>query len=407
MVFCLTCLFGCSSCNEEVEKLRKCNFEILVDEYNIEVGASQNIVLTCDDDTVVSFHSENTEIATVDSVGKIVGIGEGVTHIEVSTSEKTIFCKVNVTLSEYSVVLGYTNVNLVLGSDLEFTAQLLKNGVKYDGDVIWSISPSNKSELKTNKNSAQFLATAVGNYVITATSDKANTSCNIKVVNEGAKRIDTPTLSIEHCDTVKWEVPVGAESYAICINNSEWVECNENSFSIADFSNHLKHLEEIDIKVKCLSKDNFDYIDSYISSLYFHHEYNLDVAEGVTCTQSGLCTFTCELCNRSYRDENYYQPHVLESNICKVCGQERTPVIRYLYDEEHDCYYVAGLKEPDATIIYVAGYFDDGLHGKKEVKYIGSHAFLRNIGITHIFLPENIYTLYDQCFAYLFYHRMN
>ncbi len=395
---CVSFLLGCSGCESGKTPQTQSELVLLVDEYKIEVGATQKILATYGEEDIVTYVSENTEIATVDPNGKITGVSQGVTYINVNGENSSMSCKVTVTQSEYAVVIGYENINLVVGSNFNFDAQLLKNGEVYEGSVDWSVSTPDKCTFEATGNSATFTATQTGSFTVTATSDKASAACNIKVVSVAAKKIDAPVATIEHCDTLQWTAVTGAKSYAISVNGAAWTEVTTTEYSVAELSNVLLDGEKISFKIKGLAKDDYGYIDSYINSVEVAHSYEVEELTEVSCTQSGVGKFTCTDCQRTYTDEEYLRPHVFDQNVCTVCLQERTPVLLYLYDEDRDCYYVAGVKDTSVSVVYVSGYYDDGLHGKKEVMYIGESAFYTNQEITHLILPETVKILYEHCF---------
>ncbi len=403
-ILCLFCLVSCAlgllACDNSQKESNQgeSKFIVVVDEYELEVGSSQNILALHDNKSEIKYTSENTGIATVNSNGEIYGVSSGITFIEVKAKSQTVMCKVTVTDTEYAVVIGYGNVNLIVGSDIKFTAKLLKNGSFYDGDVIWSVTKQEKCVFTSDKNSAEFKATTVGDYVITATSDKASATCNVKVVSNIAQRLDLPTLTVEHCDLVKWSAVEGVSSYGISVNDGDWEKISQTQYSISELSEKLLDGNNLRVKVKCLADSNYDYIDSYISLLTIEHSYSVVELEEATCTQSGVGKFTCTVCERTYTDNEYYEPHKYEENICIKCGQERTPVLLYLYDSTYDCYYVAGVKDNSVSVVFVAGYFDDGLHGRKEVKYITKGCFINNVGITHLILPNTLNWIYGNCF---------
>ncbi len=399
----LSCAFfgvGCSlwgGTSEEKPKPTSTALTVLVDQYQLEVGSTQNILVVSNDEEEVIYRSEDVTVAKVNPNGVVTGVGAGNTYITVSKGEETVICKVTVTLREYSVVIGYTNVNLVVGSKFEFNAQLLQNEKPYEGSISWSVSNPDKCTLQKEGASATFSATETGDFTLTATSDKASASCNIKVVDEASKKIAEPILSIKNCDKITWEATTGASGYAVSVNGGVWLEINKTEYSVAELSNALLNGETIDVKVKALARGNYAYIDSYISSVIIQHDYTIEELEVASCTQSGAGKFTCGDCNRTYTDNQYFRPHVFNQNICENCNQERTPVLIYLYDEDRDCYYVAGVKDPDVSVVYVAGYYDDGTHGKKEVTYLGESCFYANNGITHLILPETVKILYEHC----------
>ncbi len=395
ILLCFSFAFGCSSCSTEKER----GLYVVADEYVIEVGSSQNVLATCNQGKTISYESYDSKVATVDANGKITGISKGVTFIKVSTSKNDgVQCKVTVNQSEYGLDIGYSNVNLVVGSRITFNAEFFKNGVQYEGNVSYSVSSPDKCGFERNGLSATFTATEVGSFVVEATSEKATANCNIKVVNIGAKRIDDPVLTVKHCDTVEWQALTGATSYAISVNSGAWIELSDMEYSVAPLSNNLKDAEKIVVRVKALAKDNYDYIDSYITPITIEHDYHIEEQGEISCTKAGVAVFTCNDCERTYTNNNYMRPHVWEHNTCTVCLQQRTDGLLYMYDEDHDCYFVSGVIDKSLDKVYVSGIYDDGTHGKKEVKYLGESCFQFNDAITHVFLPETVSIIYENAF---------
>ena len=104
---------------------------------------------------------------------------------------------------------------------------------------------------------------------------------------------------------------------------------------------------------------------------------------------------TCE--TWKYNDDGtdiIFNGHNFINGKCAKCSADDNKGIKYLYDTEQDCYYV-GVARYNGRVKIEAQY-NDGIHGKKDVKYIDEKAFFYNTkgshstGITHVYLPETI-----------------
>lgn len=398
LICCLSFVFGLVAC-KETEQAEEAKLYLVTSEYALEVGESAQIKIKYDGENTVSFTSANTEIVTVDDTGKVFGIASGSTYITASVGEQAVTCKITVNDVEYSVFLGLGDVNVVVGTEINFIAELRRNNVAYEGSVAWSLSGCENVLFTSDGKKAQFKSTIVGEYYVTAKSDKAETTCKIRVVEENAKRLNAPELLLTNCDTISWTAISGAQGYEVSINGGEWIKTTETTYSITEISNAMRDGDRTIISVKTLAGSDYSLIDSFIVGKTVKHDFSIEELTEATCFITGQAKFTCANCERNYIVEEYVEEHSFnENHVCSKCKSERTPAFLYMYDEDLDCYYVGGIKSTSYPIAYVSGFYDDGTHGYKPVEYITQVAFKGNASITHLILPENVTAIYGNAF---------
>lgn len=401
LVCCLSFALGLIACkkgdeNGDSKPLTK--LYLLSAEYSLEVGASVEVKTRYDGEETITYTTSNSNVVSVDASGKMTGVSGGNAYVTASVEEQSVTCRVSVVDVEYTVSIGYGNINLVVGTEKSFTARLLRNGVEYDGNVTWSVSGGEAATFTPDKNKASFKSNVVGEYIVTATSDKASASCVIRVVNENAVRLSAPELTLTNCDTASWKEISGVAGYAVSVNGGEWIKTTDLAYAFSELSNGMKTGDKASISVKALAGDNFSLIDSYITGITVEHSFTIEELTEATCLVAGQAKYTCEICARNYTIDNYTEEHTFDNNVCTKCDSQRTPAFLYFYDETYDCYYVGGIMSTDYPVAYVSGYYDDGIHGKKVVEYISKSAFSGNASITHLILPENVTMIYGNAF---------
>ncbi len=451
-------IFACGGSEEPT--LKDGNLNLLVKEYTLNVGTDRELVYEYDGDYEVKFESSDTDVVQVSNDGKLSAIKEGVVFVTIYANTKSDICRVNITDTEYFIDLGYSEYSMVTGSSLKLTANTYKDSQPYSSEVSWSISDSNinKYEFTVNGNSVTFNAKDIGYYTITATNGKASASCKIKVLNENAKRADAPSVSVDKCNTLKWNKSNDIDTYQVIVDGQNPVIVNGTSMDITQFIGveNLPYGKDLKIMVKTYAQDNFDYVDSYLTGLSFSHDYAMNETTEVSCFKAGVMVFTCNDCNRTYTDNNYFEPHNYVDGACTVCNDYKTNGILYFYDsnfipmptpsevsdasgkwrtkyaeyydindydtdgeslsvqlwlavtknkdsipeeEREKCYYVHGLKDTSLQNVYVSAYYDDGVHGKLPVRYVRNSAFYKNETVKNIILPETVTEVRGATFA--------
>lgn len=133
------------------------------------------------DNKKVSWVSNDTSIASVDSSGYVRGMRNGSTAIKVRTEDGgcTDTCIVYVTGNNItSISLNKTNCNLQMGDSEKLVATLLPNTVRLQ-DVVWTTS---NTSIATVDSSGKISAVGIGTATITATSVNGGKKADCKVV---------------------------------------------------------------------------------------------------------------------------------------------------------------------------------------------------------------------------------
>lgn len=137
----------------------------------------------------ISWSSDNTDIATVDSNGTVKGVGIGTTTITAKVGTQSATCQVTV---EYdSVKIGanqgnyVTNINLIMG--VHESENLTVTVKDYQGEVVNNVSKkwstSNQNIVAIDEN-GKITAKSVGKATITVEVEGASDTCEVTVLAE-------------------------------------------------------------------------------------------------------------------------------------------------------------------------------------------------------------------------------
>ena len=158
-------------------------------ELNIKEGESETLTASVSPTDAtnkrVTWKSDKTDIATVDSNGKVTAVKAGTANITVTTDDgnKTATCKVTVEASNVPVTgisLSRTTLQLTPGSSQTLTAYIEPENAT-NSNVNWE---SSKPGVATVDASGKVSAIAKGNSQIIVTAEDGNhrANCNVTVV---------------------------------------------------------------------------------------------------------------------------------------------------------------------------------------------------------------------------------
>jgi uncharacterized protein YjdB len=159
----------------------------------------------------VTWQSEDTSIATVESNGLVRGIAQGETKITAVTtdgSKKTATCVIKVTekVPVTSIVVAQTSLTMKKGDSTKISYTLLPNNTS---DGI-SLASDNKRVAKVSQNGT-IKAVGTGTCTITILSDggvSSTVAVNVVSLNRSSlsmRQYDTETLEVQGTsDTVSW-----------------------------------------------------------------------------------------------------------------------------------------------------------------------------------------------------------
>ena len=396
-VFSIAMFFACSGCGE---KKSSSTIDVIDKEITMYVGEDYLFEPNYTGEKKLSYSVTDKNALEVTENGKVTAKAEGVYFITIGDGEISVTCKIIILRSKDYIELSSYSAAVVEGGSKEITAIVYEDGRVVDKTVEFMVEPS-VSEFSVNGNKITIMCDKVGYYTISAKSGSLTSKCEIKAVNKNAQFLSSPTISVENCETVKWSLIENADAYQIMVNGEEWKEITDNEYSVGSYTDTLKVDEKLIIAVRAIARNSFDYIDGNPTRIKFEHTFDSEVITPFSCAVAGTIKYTCKVCARSYLVENYKEPHKNKDGACIVCGEVMTKGVLYLYDEERECYFVAGADAGfDSKNVYFLSEYDDGKNGKHPVKYVGINAFIYNNFIERVFLPESITELHGLCFAH-------
>jgi len=143
---------------------------------SLAVGAETTLVATVAPSSAtnknVTWTSSDTDIATVDSNGKVTAHSEGTVTITVKTEDGdyTANCAVSVKVPVTSVSLNKETTSLVVGAEETLTAAVAPDNAS-DKDVTWT---SSNTGVATVDSAGKVTAIAEGTVIITVTTEDGN-----------------------------------------------------------------------------------------------------------------------------------------------------------------------------------------------------------------------------------------
>ena len=126
----------------------------------------------------VTWSSDKTDVATVDSNGKVTAVAEGTATITAKAGDQTAECAVTVTaaVALTGISLDKETLSLAEGKSETLTATLEPEGAK--ADITWSSSDTGVATVDSN---GKVTAVAAGNAEITATAGAHKATCTVTV----------------------------------------------------------------------------------------------------------------------------------------------------------------------------------------------------------------------------------
>lgn len=166
----------------------------------IKVGESENLVASVNpSNTQLVWTSDNNNIVSVDSKGKITGKKIGSTIITVKTKDGKVYSKCNVTVTNEditikSIKLNATNLELNKGETFDLKTTI--NPVQTSRQII--LYTSSNPKVATVGIDGKITAISDGSVVITAhTTNGLKSNCNVIVDNVKIKSITVKQSSVQ------------------------------------------------------------------------------------------------------------------------------------------------------------------------------------------------------------------
>ena len=204
---------------------------------NLTIGASESLVATISPSNAtnkdVEWTSSNTNIATVDTTGKVTGVSAGSATITVKTKDGSKVATCNVTVKNSvipvtGVTLNKTALSLVTGTSESLVATISPSNAT-NKDVEWTSSNTNVATVDTT---GKVIGVSAGSATITVkTKDGSKVAtCNVTVKN--------PVISVTGVTLNKTALNLvtgASESLVATISpsnatnkNVEWTSSNTN-----------------------------------------------------------------------------------------------------------------------------------------------------------------------------------
>ena len=348
----------------------------------------------------LTFVSSDVSVASVSDDGTVTAIADGTAFITVSNKNDSVTCRIDVIKSDDYIRLDKTETGVVKGGEVTIKAEIIRNGKVLDDNISFAASDE-ALKITQNGNVITVTSDVVGYYTVTASYLDLTAKTIIKVVAADAEVLETPTLTTDNCETLKWGAISFADGYKITVNGTDTFTEKGTAFDISDYTKDLKSGESVVFTVNAIAEGSFDHFDGLPARLVFAHEYTEEIIEPFTCVKSGKVNYTCGICGKTYEQDGVLASHKIKNGACEVCGLIVTERVLYLYDSENECYYVGGADAGfDAEDVYILSTYDDGKNGAHPVKYFGVAAFSGNDIIKRVFIPESITEFKDKRGAY-------
>ncbi|MBE7084009.1 MAG: hypothetical protein E7373_05375 [Clostridiales bacterium] len=394
LCICIMGFFGCQQPSNGVQ------VSLTVYSTNVEIyeNETHQIKYEYNGQEKVKFTTNDSSVATVSDNGVVTAVSVGTVFIDVSCGDLSKLISVKVIEQSVAISLDKENINVAKDSEQYITANVKYGTELVSSGIEWTVS-SNDLSLVSNGSIAKIKSARTGYYTVTATYKGQSATCQIKIVEKNAVKLETPIISVSNCDTITWASVVNAESYKIKVNGSEWKDVDGLQYSIKDLSDNLKKGEKIEVMVKAVAENNFSVMDSNHKYVEFAHDFTEIALSDYDCVTLGTVKFTCANCEREYTQEKYSKGHTFVDGVCVDCYALQVPGITYEYHEETNSYWVkAATSSVTPKVTYVAGTYDDGVNGRLPVTHVGLKAFISNDIVEKVYLPESITTIYPGAF---------
>lgn len=204
---------------------------------NSDIPSYQLVATTTPDNCTdtISYESDNSSVAIVDSTGLITLVNDGSCVITVICGTQTATCLVvveNTSVDCESLALSETSITLNDKSQHDITATVTPDNCTYE--VTWS---SENEEIVTVDNGGHMTAVANGTTNIVATCGSKSTSCSVTVSLE---EVNIPCTSIQLDSNTLTFTGIGSQTlmYTVTPENTTdtvtWSSDNESVATVND-----------------------------------------------------------------------------------------------------------------------------------------------------------------------------
>lgn len=264
-------------------------------------------------DKTVTWTSSATDVATVDSTGKVTAVKAGTATITAKAGEKTAACDVTVTAKTVyatSVTLSEQTLSLKVGGEAVLTATVLPENAT-NKKVSWT---SDNREVATVDQNGKVTAVAPGEAQIRVSANGLNSAaglevCNVCMVTVSEADIPVKTVTITKPTTTEYtvgsdvtlEAKVNTDA-TVSDKTIKWSSSDADVASVDETTGKVtfKKAGEVTITAfygsKSTIKDTITLVvsepvnDDYIESPIHYDETTADAAKPINITLNGSST---------------------------------------------------------------------------------------------------------------------
>ena len=183
---------------------------VILDQTEVTINRKNTLQLTASitpqnaTNKMTTWATSDKDVATVDSTGKVTGVGAGTTTITATADQKTATCEVTVVVLMDGITLNHAELAIDKGSTQQLTAKITPEDTTEDKTITWT-----SSDPETISVDADGKATAhkVGKAIVKASAVDASASCEITVLSPMTGiALDKSTLILNRNTTDKLTV---------------------------------------------------------------------------------------------------------------------------------------------------------------------------------------------------------
>lgn len=203
--------------------------------YTLEEGGTLELKATVypadATDKTVTWSSSDATVASVDDVGVVTALKEGVTSITARAGEKSVSCVLTVkkrVITVTAISLDKNRLDMMKGESVILVATVIPEDAS-DKTVIWS---SSNSAVATVDNIGMVVAVGEGEATITAMAGGMSATCNVSVTKRPGSFFSVKPTNVS--------IPAEGGSFTVAVT------CNEGEYQIIDKS---EWIEEVSVAI--------------------------------------------------------------------------------------------------------------------------------------------------------------
>ena len=159
---------------------------IALDQSDVTINRKNTLQLTANiapqntTNKVITWATSDKDVATVDSTGKVTGVGAGTTTITATADQKTATCEVTVVVLMDGITLNHAELAIDKGSTQQLTAKITPEDTTEDKTITWTSSDPETISVDAD---GKVTARKVGKATVKASAVGAMASCEVTVLS--------------------------------------------------------------------------------------------------------------------------------------------------------------------------------------------------------------------------------